>query len=246
MSDFQLHHFDKLPSTNQYALEYLDSLPHHTVILANSQSDGYGRFSRAWHSPDSQNIYMSIILKPELNKDQVQNLANLTQCMSIAISDVLEEYKVKSTLKWPNDVQVNGFKIAGILSETKMIGNTLKGYILGVGVNLNMTNEDNESIDQPATSLNLLTGKHIDRDSFLNNILNAFFKQYPDVIQNGFIVIEQSYLNKINFLNQSITVKTFDSTIKGIAAGFTLDGQLILRQDSGEITTVSAGDIHLD
>ena len=243
MSSYQLYHFDKLPSTNRYALQHLDALPHHSVILADSQTQGYGRFKRPWLSPNSNNIYMSIILKPELTEHQIRNLANLTQCMSLVICEVLERYQVSATLKWPNDVLVDSSKIAGILSETVSGNNGLKGYVLGAGINLNMQKKDCDQIVQAATSLNLIIGKEVDRDLFVRQVLDAFLKQYPYIIQNGFKALEASYLDKIHFLNHQITVNTISEKITGIATGFTSDGRLILHLNTGERITISAGDI---
>lgn len=245
MSNYQIHHFSKLPSTNRYAKAHLDSLSHLSVILSDQQTEGYGRFQRPWFSPDRNNLYFSLVLKPDITDKNMAHLPNITQLVALVICDVLDDYCIQTELKWPNDVLAGGAKIAGILSETVFRGPTFKGYVLGVGINLNMQNEDFENINQTATSLNLLTGETADRDQILHKLLNAFLQQYPNVIQHGFSVIKNTYLKKISFLNQTITVNTLEGKLTGLASGFSTDGCLVLKKKSGETVLISAGDIEI-
>ena len=162
-------YFPKLHSTNTYAMENLASLPDKQVIVAGKQTDGRGRFDRKWISDKEGNVYLSIVLKN-------LPLTNLTLLMAESVCKVLEGYGIKSTIKEPNDVMVDGKKIAGILSQSSTRGIILNGMVIGVGVNLNLNESDIEKIDQPATSLNLLTGKPIGRDVFIEKLLHEFFK----------------------------------------------------------------------
>ena len=143
-------------STNKYAKEHLNELEDKTIIYANSQTAGRGRMQRKWNSNTGDNVYASIVLKPSTELKEVYS--NLTQYLSLTLTEVFEQYNVLPTIKWPNDVRINGKKISGILAESVIEKNELKGIILGFGVNLNCKKEDLDKIDQPATSLNLETG----------------------------------------------------------------------------------------
>ncbi len=161
-------HFPQIPSTNTYAMENLVSLPDRQVIIADKQTDGRGRFERKWVSDIIGNVYMSIVLKNI-------SLENLTPYMAQVICGVLESYGVNPVIKKPNDVMVDGKKIAGVLSQSSTRGDKPNGIVIGIGVNLNLTGSDLEKIDQPATSLNLLVGGPVNRDCFIEKLLDDFF-----------------------------------------------------------------------
>lgn len=149
-------------------MENLANLPHKQVIIADIQTHGRGQFDRKWISDVIGNVYMSAVLKD-------LPLANYTPHMAEAICIVLECYDVTPTIKEPNDVMVNNKKIAGILSQSSTRGNKLNGIVIGVGVNLNLTQENLKRIDQPATSLNLLLNQPVDREKFTYKLIDEFF-----------------------------------------------------------------------
>ena len=150
-------YLEEIDSTNKFAKEHLSELKDRTTIYANVQSAGRGRLERKWVTNSGKNIYASIVLKP--SKDLKDVYSNLTQYLSLVLSEVIEEYtspyNVYAKIKWPNDVRINGKKISGILAESAIEKGELKGIILGFGVNINCSKEDLEKIDQPATSLNI-------------------------------------------------------------------------------------------
>ena len=103
-------------STNLYAKEHLSELADKTVIIADRQTNGRGRFDRVWVDLGGDNLFMSIVLKPS---DKFLNVyPNLTQYLSVVVCKVLEHYGLQPNTKWPNDVLIKGKKISGILSET--------------------------------------------------------------------------------------------------------------------------------
>lgn len=242
MQNYRIKHFKEIDSTNAYALENLDGLQHGDVIQADIQHQGYGRFKRHWVSASGSNLYISIVLKPAT---AYESLANITQYMSLVICRLLEKYTIRSVLKWPNDVLVNGAKIAGLLGETSFQGSQLRGYVLGIGINLNMSNEVLNAIDQKATSLNLLINQSVPHDSFLNQLLEAFFLDYEFVLKNGFTKIRSEYMLKSPFIGKRIRVNASNHSYEGIAEGFTDEGCLILNLDSGIKKIFNAGDVFL-
>jgi BirA family biotin operon repressor/biotin-[acetyl-CoA-carboxylase] ligase len=233
----------EVDSTNSYVLRNLDILRDRSVILAERQTAGHGRLSRKWVSAVPRNIYMSLVLKPQKRTMDYSHLKNLTQYMSIVLCEVLKNYNVEADLKWPNDVLVKGKKIAGMLGEAKFRNECFIGYVLGIGVNLNMDSQNLENIDQPATSLSLLTGKNVDRDNFVSKLLERFFKDYSEFLHVGFPLIRKNYTKRSTFLSKKITVVTFKETIIGTAIDFTVNGSLMLRTDDGREKVLTIGDI---
>jgi BirA family biotin operon repressor/biotin-[acetyl-CoA-carboxylase] ligase len=187
---------------------------------------------------------MSLVLKPEDREAGVcAPLPSLTQYMAVVICEVMKLYGADASLKWPNDVMVNTSKIAGLLGESGIQGRRVKGYVLGAGVNLNMTALDLEGIDKPAVSLNQISGAAVDRDEFLYALLDSFFKGYDEFIKKGFCSIRKKYIEKCAFLGEEITVSTYEGQVQGKAAGFSEDGALIILKGKGEIVNITAGDV---
>ncbi len=175
MPAFNILRFESLESTNAYATRHLGELGDRQIILAETQTAGFGRFGRTWVSHIPGNIYISLVLKPDLPLDGNSPLANITQYMSLCICDVLDTYGVVGAIKWPNDVLVDGKKISGLLSQTSIRNGRLMGYVLGAGINLNMPADVLAEIDQPATALNLITHLPVNREGFLSRLLERFF-----------------------------------------------------------------------
>jgi len=181
-----IHHiqkFETLDSTNNYAKEHLESLADRSVIVADIQTAGRGRNQTKWLSHIPNNLYISIVLKPFQKLTPESHIEKISLEMADAIVQILNQFDVKAEIKLPNDILVDGKKIAGMLTETEVQGKTLKGVILGVGVNLNMTQSELDQIDQPATALNLLVKKETDHQQFLKDLLTHFFKNYEVLLK---------------------------------------------------------------
>ena len=237
----ELLFLDKVDSTNKYAKEHLSDIRDKTLVYAGVQTAGRGRLQRKWNTNSGENIYASIILKP--SKELKEVYANLTQYLSLILAETFEEYNIKSTIKWPNDVRINRKKISGILAESVIEKNELKGIVLGFGVNLNCTKDEMENIDQPATSLNLETGMKIDREIFLKKVIDKFCLRYNKFIEEGFLLIREDYKKRAEFLNMPISVRVFDSEISGIAKDITDNGALKIIDKNNKEHVLLIGDI---
>ena len=216
---------EKLNSTNAYCKEHIDEFSDMTFLYCNEQKNGKGRLERTWVSRNPNNLYLTIVLKP---KSRNFPYINLTQYLCVITCKVLKEYGVEPQIKWPNDILVNGKKIAGILAQTSTIGSTIKGIVLGIGINLNSTSEETADIDKPATSLNLEIGEKINRDEFLNKLAFAFESDYKEFETKGFAFIEHDYLKQACFINKEITVNTVGESLVGVVKSLTQDGALLL------------------
>jgi BirA family biotin operon repressor/biotin-[acetyl-CoA-carboxylase] ligase len=149
------HHFESLTSTNDWMKAYLEYLPEGRVALvtADTQTKGRGQYGRSWFSPKGVNLYASF----GYFVDQEENPLSSIRSLATSAAALLTKRGVDCSIKWPNDLFVNGKKIAGILCET--VQNSLSmGIVVGIGLNVNMSYEYLERIDQPATSLFLERG----------------------------------------------------------------------------------------
>ena len=235
-------HLDEVNSTNLYAKQNLEILSDRTIVIADKQTNGRGRFDRTWIDLGEGNLFMTIILKPSSSFNEVY--ANLTQYLSVVLVKILEEYGLSPKIKWPNDVMVNDAKISGILSETVMQGSNFKGIVLGIGVNLNTDKGDLKQIkERVATALNIeLNREYIDKKLFTEKLLNEFFKNYEEFLKLGFSMIKKEYVQKCNFLNKEISVQVFNKKKSGIAKRINDNGELVLEKNNIEFI-LTMGDI---
>jgi len=234
-------HFETIDSTNTYAKINMETLADRTVISASMQTQGRGRFTRTWVNLGVENIYMTIVLKPSEEFSEVYS--NLTQYLSVMLCRKLEEFNLKPKIKWPNDVLLNDKKVAGILAETVFKGGKLKGIALGIGINLNAPQELLSQIDRPATAVNIELGTDIDKQEFMDKLLEKFFNGYDDFLINGFASIKNDYLNRANFLNQELDISIFNKVQTGFSKGVDDKGALILVDKDGQEHTINMGEI---
>ncbi|MGI6681362.1 MAG: biotin--[acetyl-CoA-carboxylase] ligase [Bdellovibrionota bacterium] len=242
MGKYNIITFDLLDSTNTYALQNIDALEDRTLILANSQTKGRGKFQRGWESQNTKNIYASLVLKPKNNLDSKFFFGNITQFLSVIICDILKQYGVLPEIKWPNDILISDKKICGILTE-KSTKNA--GVVVGFGINLELKKEEAEKISRKATSLSaeLKAKKDINKISFLNLLLDAFFMEYDSFLLNGFDFFKERYIKYSNFLGKEILINNFDTSIKGIAKSINDDGTLTIENENKKEIKIIAGEI---
>lgn len=233
-------YLESIDSTNLWAKSHLEELSDRTVVFAKSQTQGRGRLERSWVDLGEGNLFMSIVLKPAENFDEIYS--NLTQYLSVSLCKVLEKFGLTPEIKWPNDVLINGRKIAGILSEATVRGSIFKGLVLGIGVNLNADEKDFVQIDKKVTSLNLELGKSIDMKEFKAMLCEEFFAHYEEFLSLGFEFIKKYYIEHANFLDKEICVALINEKKQGFAKGVTDKGELVLANSNGEYT-LNIGDI---
>jgi BirA family biotin operon repressor/biotin-[acetyl-CoA-carboxylase] ligase len=249
VSGYSILRLDEVDSTNDYARKNLPQLADREVVVADSQTRGHGKAGRSWLCPSTGNLAATIVLKPfqdagsAASQAVMGRLGALTHYASLVLSELLDSHHIETTLKWPNDILVEGAKIAGILSRGFAQGQQHLECIVGIGVNLNMTEEDLALIDQPAAALNLLIGRAVDRDVFLHAFLDRFFAGYPEFLKRGFPWIREKFKAKNSFLGHRITVHSLERRYVGLAKDIDPEGALVLLDDGGEEHHISLGDI---
>lgn len=242
MAKYSIITLGKVHSTNSYALDNFSSFADKTVVFTKKQTCGRGRYNRKWCSDDSENLYLSFVLKPDNMKDYP--FSNLTQYLSVVLCKYLEDkFSLAPSIKWPNDILVDGYKISGILAEASNEKNKIQGIVLGLGLNVNLKAETLESIDQKATSLSVLKNEIFDVDDILNGLCDLFFESYDEFIKNGFCFIKKDYTGRCNFLGKEITVKGVTETKKYLAISIDDNGLLVVKDDLGKESKIITGDV---
>ena len=166
-------YLDKTESTNLFTKKNKASFNKNllTVVSAEEQTAGYGQFGRKWVSPKGVNLYTTFYFHIPIKKRE--KVTSLTLLLANTIKKVLENLGFSPLLKWPNDIFVNGKKIAGVLCEVYFLEKTVE-VILAFGLNVNMEKEDLLKIDKPATSLKSESGKSWNKEKILSDILKTF------------------------------------------------------------------------
>lgn len=245
MMPYRLIEFAELDSTNRYACAQLAQLAHGDVIQAGVQAAGRGRRERRWISHLPGNLCLSLVLKPTHAAPAALPLVNLSQLLALSTCQALDAYGVPAALKWPNDIQVCGRKIAGILAETVQRGDEFLGVVLGIGVNLNLDAAALASIDQPATSLAIELKRPVNVAGFRDALLQEFFNRYEEFLARGFSTVRSAYLERCPFLGVAVEIRCGNEIIQGTASAITLEGALELALPDGGSRTVTIGEMFL-
>ena len=242
MSKYTIVTLEEVHSTNSYALEFLSSLDDKTVVFTTNQTSGRGRYDRKWICDDTENLYMSIVLKPEKKHDYPY--PNLTQYLSVSVCKVLEKnFDIQPDIKWPNDILVNGAKISGILAETGMLNNQINGVVLGIGLNVNLKQGTLNTIDQNATSISVLKNQNYDCEKIARMICDEFFANYEQFVNGGFEYIKDEYIQRCAFLGPNITIREAEERKKYFAKSIDNDGLLVAIDEENKECRIITGDV---
>jgi BirA family transcriptional regulator, biotin operon repressor / biotin---[acetyl-CoA-carboxylase] ligase len=213
--------------------------PEGTVVVAEEQTKGRGRFDRAWVSPAGKNLYLTLIMRPPL--DQLRSLG-IVAPLAVALA-VEDSTGLRPRIKWPNDVLIDGRKLSGILIESEISGSAVEYALVGPGINVNFDIEQSPEIAAIATSIKRELGRETSREE----LLAAFLKQFESLYQiapQGDTVFED-WRSRLDTLGREIRVTFGDQVYEGTAEDVDRDGNLILVQPDGTKRTVEAGEVTL-
>lgn len=235
-------HFETIDSTNSWCKRCAEGLNPNalTLVSANEQTGGRGRYQRRWFSPSNQNIYASFVLFVDAHR---QDIGNFSQLMAITTVQLLKSYGVASKIKWPNDILVNGSKIAGILTECVTVGEKI-GIIIGIGLNVQLSRAEAALIDQPSTSMLIELERRIDPEEVLTAMENCARINLITMLAKGFAFFLSQYRKNLLhlpgdnlFLNQG--AHRFHGSFEEIAP----EGALTLLLRDGDRRSFVAGEI---
>ena len=237
-----IHHHESLPSTNEKAFRLAqDGAEHGEVVVAEQQTAGKGRRGRTWVSPPGLNLYFSAILRPDLPP---QRAPELTLVAAVALAESLRDAGVEAAIKWPNDVQIDGLKVAGILTELSAEPERVHFVIVGVGVNLNSQAEHlPEELRATATSLSLALGRPVLRARFAASLWTRLEEWLDLYLDTGFDAVRARWKALSSTLGQDVLVRTDRQELRGRAEDIDPSGALLVRTAEGSLERVLAGDV---
>jgi BirA family biotin operon repressor/biotin-[acetyl-CoA-carboxylase] ligase len=232
--------FEKIDSTNNCARALANvGKEEGIVVIAEEQTAGKGRLGRSWEANRGENLTFSILLRPKVSPEAI-NLLPLS--VGVAIAEAIERLtRLKVECKWPNDLLLNGKKVAGILMESSMKENTVDFVVVGVGLNVNQT-QFSPNLQARATSLKLESKQEIDRARLFKEILASLEANYYAGLKTEFKSVMSSWLRRTPMLNKPIVISQQGTIISGFVRGLSPDGGLVL-QTNGTEKTLYAGDV---
>lgn len=236
-----VHHFESTESTNRVAFELAqDGAFHGEVVIAEAQTAGKGRRGRSWASPAGKNLYCSVILRPEIPPARAPEL---TLVAAVALAETLREAGAGAGIKWPNDVQLDGRKVAGILTELSADVERVQFVVVGIGVNLNATAEDfPPEVAGLATSLKLARGAVVPRALFTAALLTRLEQWLDTWNEQGFGPVRDAWKKLSSILGHEVLVRSEQKELRGVAEDIDDGGALLLRVGDS-LERVLAGDV---
>ena len=239
-------YYDSVDSTNLRIKQMGDEgAPEGTLAVADKQTAGRGRRGRSWDSPSGSSIYMSLLLRPEIEPDQAPMLT-LVMALSVAegimdCGDSCGNPDVK--IKWPNDIIINGKKLVGILTEMSTQIDYINHVTIGVGINVNLT-EFPEEIRETATSLRLECGHVVKRAPLIAAVMKRFEQDYTVFLEHVDLSgLKERYSELLVNKDREVRILGAKEQYNAYALGINQTGELIVRKEDGTEEAVYAGEV---
>ena len=222
-------HLDSVDSTSNYIANLMkrNEVENGTVILADDQFDGRGQRGAEWSVDPGENLTFSFLLK-NVNLS-VSNQFFLTELVSLSLVDLLQKNGLKAEVKWPNDIYLNGKKIAGVLIENQLSHATIKSSIVGIGLNVNQESFMGFS----ATSIKIATGQFRTIKDVLFSFIESFNRISEKFPSSHFNLIHEKYLSNLYLLNKVSSFSDKEGEFTGEIINVLESGQLVLRKENG-------------
>ncbi len=232
-----IHFYRQTGSTNDHAMAWLDdgAPVSGSIVITDEQSRGRGRLGRTWYAPAGTALTFSYILRPS-----AAMLPYVGMMGALVVCELAESLGVKAGIKWPNDVQIDGLKLCGVLPEACWRGAELHGAVLGIGINVRVDFDDTEFTDT-AISLETAVGA-LDRLLLLQFLLDRL--DYWTLRLNSEALF-QGWRSRLAMLGRRVSINRIDGLVEGVAESVDRNGALLIRSDSGALHRMIAGDIAL-
>lgn len=242
LKNIDINIFDEVTSTNTLLKEQGRNKNEWCTYIASSQTGGKGRLGRTFYSPKNSGVYLSLLLKPEL---EIERAILITTAAAVAVTRTLKILGCENAqIKWVNDIFVNNKKVCGILTESVINSETKKldFAVLGVGINLIKPKEGfPESIKNIAGAVFKNETENL-KERFVAEFLNEFYKIYKDLSDNSFM---ETYREKSLCLNKEITVIKNDNERKAKAISIDNNARLEVEYETGEREFLGSGEISI-
>ncbi len=241
VAPYRLIALDAVNSTNEYARNLAaDTRDDHVVVWARRQTAGRGRYGRAWESPPG-NLYCSVLLRPACDIAKAAQLSFLT---AVALAEVVQDLVGQDRAvgcKWPNDILVDGAKIAGILLESQASGEVLNSVVVGTGVNVTAHPPD-DAVETGATSLHAME-TNVPAERVLERYVANFAQWLGVWTEKGFDPVRSRWLDFAVGMGRPIRVRLANETIHGTFEGLDETGGLVVDTGQGGRRVITAGDV---
>ena len=238
-----IRYFDSIGSTNDEALAWAaNDAQDLSIVVANEQTAGRGRLNRPWFTPPSTALAFSLILRP--HTDEKPHLSRTVGLAALALADPFGMLGLAPEIKWPNDILLNGRKVAGILIELVWSGEDVDCIVIGIGVNVaKQAVPSTDILRFPAISLEHVLGEAPDRNKLLHNILASLISLRPHMRSDSFM---KSWEKLLAYYGKQVRVEMGgEQSVIGEIIGLESDGSLNLRDEDGKTVTVRFGDVRL-
>ena len=244
----EVHHV--IDSTNDHMLEqiragqsiYGKAMDNGHTVVAECQTAGRGRRGRSWISPFGSHIYFSYLW----HLDGIGQAMGLSVAVGLALRETIAEFidsSSKATLKWPNDVYVDGKKIAGILVELEGQADGPCEVVIGIGINVNMPAKSAEQIDQPWTDLSSYSDETVDRNLFIAKLCNSLYRQMEAFAAEGLSPLVSQWNEHDYFYQQDVKLIMGNHETHGVCQGIDRQGGLVLTLKDGNTRSFYGGEI---
>lgn len=235
-------YYEETDSTNIRAKALAEEgAEHGTLVIAGRQNAGKGRRGRGWISPKGENIYMSILLRPEFEPVKAPML---TLVMAYSVAQALrEKEEINAKIKWPNDVVLHKKKICGILTEMSAEIDYINHVVIGVGINTNMEQMEAE-IAEKATSLKIEEGRTVMRAGLIAQVMKYFEENYEKFLKDGDLSgIKDAYNGMLVNQDKDVRVLEPGNEYDAHAIGINETGELLVKKEDGSIEKIFAGEV---
>ena len=242
-SRIELHTTLTTGSTNDWVREF-GPLPENKArfCLAEYQSGGRGRRGRIWQSPLGSTISLSVLWN---SAEGMASLEGLSLAVGLAVVKALETVGARELkLKWPNDILWQGKKLCGILLEVNGDPNGDCEVTIGIGINVRLSDEHLEAIDQPATDLHRICGKAVSRNHAVGELVNSLSHLLDGFSQGGFALFRDQWCEYDAFKGDQVKLVSASRTVHGRCLGVNELGGLMLETESG-IMVFNGGEVSL-
>lgn len=214
------------------------------IILSDEQTKGRGRFNRYWRSTRGKGLWMSVVLRPDVPYAMIPKF-NLF--MALGIRDAIQQFsKDEVTIKWPNDIYIDGKKVCGFLTEMVANYDAIEAIICGIGINMNHDPSDfDEEIQHSATSIRIHAENDFNRYEFLDVLTQNIERRYQQFLTVPFEEIREEYIDATNMWNKQLRFTENDKQFIGEAIDIDHDGFLMVKDDEGQLRRLISADIEL-
>jgi BirA family biotin operon repressor/biotin-[acetyl-CoA-carboxylase] ligase len=219
--DFKIVHIEETDSTNRWLKAHGEGK---MVVVADYQTAGKGCGTNSWESERGKNLTFSMLIHP--TDIPASQQFRITEVVSVALCEVLEQYIGDVSIKWPNDIYMGDKKICGVLIENRLQGNVIVDSIIGIGLNVNQTEFVSDAPNP--VSLRQLLGREIDREALLHDFLETL-----ETVSSSETTYS-AYRNKLFRMGKQAVFSDETGRFEGTIQDVETDGRLLIKDLSGQ------------